>query len=241
MARRLSLYAGIALATFILALLAGTQLRSQPLTSSNRYARDQALRGSVDELENQNRQLKARVKQLTDGVKALEDQAAQRSGTALSAKAAIDAERAAVGLTALHGPGLTVTVHDGKDPNDPSDHSLGWIIHYQDLQDIVNLMWASGAEAVSVNGQRVVPTSSFFYAGVNVLINNGTRLSSPYTITALGLPSGLDGGISNRDQLTELKSRSRVYDLGLNWQRSTRLQVPAYDASFLLKYAQPAS
>jgi uncharacterized protein YlxW (UPF0749 family) len=174
-------------------------------------------------------------------VKTLEDQVAQRSGVAQSAKTAIDEERAAVGLTPLHGPGLTVTLHDGKDPNDPSDHSLGWIIHYQDLQDVVNLLWASGAEAVSVNGQRVVPTSSFFYAGVNVLINNGTRLSSPYTITALGVPSGLDGGMSNRDQLTELKSRSRVYDLGLNWQRSTRLKVPAYDASFLIKYAQPPS
>jgi len=134
---------------------------------------------------------------------------------------------------------LTIVLRDGVDPNDPADRSLGWTIHYQDLQDIVSLLWASGAEAVAVNGQRVVPSTSFHYAGVNILINNANRLTGPYTVTALGDPSTLANGVGDPDQLAELKSRNRIYRLGLSWLRSTRLSVPAYDTTFLVKSAQP--
>ena len=132
-------------------------------------------------------------------------------------------------------------MHDGTDPNDPADKSLGWTVHYQDLQDIVNVLWAAGAEGIAVNGQRVVPNTAFHYAGVNILVNNASRLSGPYTVTALGNPSSLGNGLGNPDLLAELKSRNRIYGLGFSWVRSTRLSLPAFDATFLVKYAQPIS
>jgi uncharacterized protein YlxW (UPF0749 family) len=231
--------ASVSLATFLVAWLAATQFRSQPLTPSNRFARNEALRASISELEDQNRRLKARARDLAAVVKKLEDDTAKRSSDAQRVKTLIDSEKARVGLGPLRGPGLNLSLHDGKNPNDPADRSLGWIVHYQDLQDIVNLLWANGAEAISVNQERVVPTTSFFYAGVNVLINNASRLSGPYTVTVLGDPSTLEAALRKADQLSELKSRSRLYGLGLGWQRGAQLKVPAYDASFLLRYAQP--
>ncbi len=239
-APRVSLLASVSLATFVVALLAATQFRSQPLPPSNRFARNEALTTSVNELEAQNRRLKARVQALQATIKTLEDDSAQRSSAAQQVNGLLDNQKTVVGLIALHGPGITITLHDGKDPNDPSDHSLGWVVHYQDLQDIVNLLWANGAEAISVNQQRVVPTTSFFYAGINVLVNNASRLSGPYTITAVGDPPSLETGLKDPDQLSELKSRSRIYRLGLAWQRGNSLRVPAYDATFVLRYAQPA-
>jgi uncharacterized protein YlxW (UPF0749 family) len=235
----MTVLASLSLATFLVAGVAATQFRSQPLPPSNRLARDEALRKSVNGLEDQNRQLKARVQGLQALVKAREDESARRSSAAQQINAQLDDQKVVVGLVALHGPGLTITLHDGTDPNDPADRSLGWVIHYQDLQDIVNLLWASGAEGVAVNGQRIVPSTSFFYAGVNILLNNASRITGPYTITALGDPSSLTGAIASRDQLAELKSRSRIYGLALSWLRGTRLSIPRYDATFLLKYAQP--
>ncbi len=236
----MTVLASVSLATFLVAGLAATQFRSQPLPpSSNRVARDEALRQSVNQLEDQNRTLKARVQTLQADVKTSEDESARRSSAAQEVKAQLDEQKTITGLTALHGPGLTVLAHDGVDPNDTADHSLGWTIHYQDLQDIVNLLWASGAEAIAVNGQRIVPSTAFHYAGVNILINNASRLSGPYTVIALGDPSALANGVGNPDQLAELKSRNRIYGLGLSWLRSTRLSVPAYDAAFLVKFAQP--
>jgi uncharacterized protein YlxW (UPF0749 family) len=237
----MTVLASVSLATFVVAGLAATQFRSQPLPPSNRFARDEALRKSVNELEDQNRLLKARVQGLQADVKAREDESAQRSSAAQQVNAQLDDQKVVVGLVALHGPGLTISLHDGTDPNDPADRSLGWVIHYQDLQDIVNLAWAGGAEAVAINGQRVVPTSSFFYAGINILLNNASRITGPYTVTALGDPASLARSLGNRDQLAELKSRSRIYGLGFAWIRGTHLTVPRYEATFLLKYAQPVS
>jgi uncharacterized protein YlxW (UPF0749 family) len=236
---RITVLASVSLATFLVAGLAATQFRSQPLPPSNRVAREQALRQSVNQLQDQNTALKARVQALEAGVKVGEDESARRSTAAQEVKAQLDEQKTFAGLSALHGPGLTVLLHDGTDPNSSADQSLGWTIHYQDLQDIVNLLWASGAEAIAVNGQRIVPSTAFHYAGVNILVNNASRLSPPYTVIALGDPPALANGVGNPDQLAELKSRSRIYGLGLSWVRSTRLSVPAYDATFLLKYAQP--
>jgi uncharacterized protein YlxW (UPF0749 family) len=235
----MTVLASVSLATFLVAGLAATQFRSQPLPPSNRVAREQALRQSVNQLEDQNHALKARVQALQADVKAGEDETARRSSAAQEVKAQLDEQKAFAGLTALHGPGLTVLLHDGTDPNSPSDQSLGWTIHYQDLQDIVNVLWASGAEAIAVNGQRIVPSTAFHYAGVNILVNNASRLSPPYTVIALGDPSALANGVGNPDEMAELKSRNRIYGLGFSWLRSTRLSVPVYDATFLLKYAQP--
>jgi uncharacterized protein YlxW (UPF0749 family) len=236
---RLPLVASICLATFVVSALAAAQFRSQPLPPSNRFARNEALRTSVNGLEAENQRLRAQVADLQGSVRLLEDQSAQRSGEAQRLKDLLDAQRTVVGLGALHGPGLTITLHDGKDPNDPGDRSLGWIVHYQDLQDVINLLWATGGEAITVNQQRVVPTTSFFYAGINVLVNNANRLSSPYVITVLGDPPSLISGLNDPNQLTELKSRNRSYGLGLGWRRAARLSLPAYDATFVLKYAQP--
>jgi uncharacterized protein YlxW (UPF0749 family) len=235
----MTVLASVSLATFLVTGLAATQFRSQPLPPSNRLARDEALRQSVNQLEDQNRTLKARVQTLQASVKATEDESATRSSAAQQVKAQLDDEKTIAGLTVIHGPGVTVLLHDGSDPNDPNDRSLGWTVHYQDMQDIVSLLWASGAEGIALNGQRIVPTTAFHYAGVNILVNNGNRLSAPYTVTAIGDPSALANGIADPDQLAELKSRSRIYGLGLSWLRSTRLTISAYDATFLVKYAQP--
>ena len=235
----MTVLASVSLATFLVAGLAATQFRSQPLPPSNRLARAEALRQSANQLEDQNRALKTRVRALQADVKAGEDESARRSSAAQEVKAQLDEQKTYAGLAPLHGPGLTVLLHDGADPNSSTDHSLGWTIHYQDLQDIVNVLWASGAEAIAVNGDRIVPSTAFHYAGVNILVNNASRLTGPYTVIALGDPPALANGIGNPDQLAELKSRNRIYGLGFSWLRSTRLSVPVYDAPFLVKYAQP--
>jgi hypothetical protein len=58
-------------------------------------------------------------------------------------------------------------------------------------------------------------------------------------VRALGDPSALAKGVGDPDELAELKSRNRIYRLGFSWLRSTALGVPAYDATFLVRYAQP--
>src|SRR2546430_12368911 len=74
----MTVLASVSLATFLVTSLAATQFRSQPLPPSNRLARDEALRQSVTQLEDQNRALKARIQGLQVEVKAGEDESARR-------------------------------------------------------------------------------------------------------------------------------------------------------------------
>src|SRR5205809_3574605 len=127
----MTVLASVSLATFLVTGLAATQFRSQPLASSNRLARDEALRQSVNQLEDQNRALKARVQALQSEVKAREDESAHRSSAVQQVKALLDEQRAIAGLTALHGPGWTIHLRDGVHPNHPADRPLRRTIHYQ--------------------------------------------------------------------------------------------------------------
>src|SRR3989442_14483360 len=101
----MTVLASVSLATFLVTGLAATQFRSQPLASSNRLARDEALRQSVNQLEDPNRALKARVQALQNEVKAREHEGARRSSADQQVKALVDEKRAIAGLTTLHGAG----------------------------------------------------------------------------------------------------------------------------------------
>src|SRR2546428_10996434 len=108
----MTVLASVSLATFLVAGLAATQFRSQPLPPSNRLARDEALRKSVNQLEDQNRALKARVQTLQADVKAGGGESGPRSSAAQGGKAQLDEQKTVAGPTALHRAGLTVLLPD---------------------------------------------------------------------------------------------------------------------------------
>ena len=63
------------------------------------------------------------------------------------------------------------------------------MVHQQDVQAVVNALWAGGAEAMQLMDQRVISTSAVRCVG-NTLILQGRVYSPPYTITAVGDPDG---------------------------------------------------
>ena len=116
------------------------------------------------------------------------------------------------------------------------DNKRDFQVKYTDIQDVVNLLWSSGAESVSVNNQRVVASSSFFVAGTDVLLN-GTHLTPPYHIEAVGDGNAFNQALSDNNQLSELKNRSEIYQLKLTWQTQRSLSLPAYDGAVTNRYA----
>lgn len=97
----------------------------------------------------------------------------------------LDRLRALGGFTALAGPGVLVEIRDadralllGEDPNDV-------LVHYTDLQAIVNELWAAGAEAVAINGERFTVNSAIQCVGTTVLVNR-RRITPPFRIEAIG-------------------------------------------------------
>jgi uncharacterized protein YlxW (UPF0749 family) len=143
--------------------------------------------------------------------------------------------RARMGLVAAEGPGLVVTLDDSSDRQSPSGNLNDLVIHSQDVQAVANGLWAAGAEALAVNGQRVVPTSAILCVG-NTLLINGTVHSPPFRFTALG--AGLRNPFLNDPLVARFAEDADRFKLGFKVEDKDRLGVPAYTGSSKVRFAR---
>jgi uncharacterized protein YlxW (UPF0749 family) len=226
----------IVVVTFLLSTAVTAQIKASLVPASNRVARDQQLVRSAQALEQDNANLRRQLQVIQDQVKRDNERLAQTSQQALAAQLAARDLKERAGMTRVNGPGVSVDLANGNDPHVASDNRRDWLVKYLDLQDVVSLLWSANAEAVSVNDQRVVATTSFFTAGTDVLLN-GVHLASPYHVEAIGDGGHFNDVFSSPDNLAELKSRKDIYQLKLHWQSERSLTLPAYDGAFILRYA----
>jgi uncharacterized protein YlxW (UPF0749 family) len=215
------------------------QLKASAIPSSNKVARNQALVSSAQALEQDNQGLRAQLAALNRAVRDLNSKLGDRSGQAKAVETALREQKNRSGLTAASGPGIAVQLANGNDPHANADTKRDWEVKYVDIQDVVNLLWSAGAEAVSVNHQRVVPTSSFYVAGSDLLLN-GVHLTAPYEVDGIGDGSRFNSALSDGGNLPDLKSRSELYQLKLTWQTQRSLRLPAYDGALVVRYAVAA-
>jgi uncharacterized protein YlxW (UPF0749 family) len=144
----------------------------------------------------------------------------------------LDALSLAAASTAIIGPGLTVIVTDpGASPNlsDVSKQRVSGsrqIILDRDLQLVVNSLWASGAEAISVGGVRVGPNVTIRQAGGAILVDNNPT-SSPYKILAVGPPHSMRDVFDSSPGLQRLRLLEVSYSVGVTVNVSDGLSLPA--------------
>ncbi len=106
------------------------------------------------------------------------------------------------GLVDVKGPGITIKLDDA--PARLPDTPVNWlIIHDQDIKVILNELKKAGAQAIAINGERVVPMSEQVCAGPTILINDN-RHSVPYFIEAIGDPDVLYDSISTSSRIAEM-------------------------------------
>lgn len=126
----------------------------------------------------------------------------------------------AAGVQAVHGPGVTVTLADHGSPEDRS------IVLDRDLQAVVNALWQSGAEAVSVGDVRVGPAVTVRQAGGAMLVDN-RPVPSPYRITAIGSPAKLQTGFVVSPAYLRMSAVAQLYGIGFDLKPADDLQLPA--------------
>jgi uncharacterized protein YlxW (UPF0749 family) len=144
----------------------------------------------------------------------------------------LDALGLAAASTAVIGPGLKVTVTDpGASPNlsDVSKQRVNGsrqIILDRDLQLVVNSLWASGAEAISVGGVRIGPNVTIRQAGGAILVDNNPT-SSPYAILAVGPPRAMRDVFDNSPGLQRLRLLQISYGVVVTVDVADGLSLPA--------------
>jgi uncharacterized protein YlxW (UPF0749 family) len=227
---RLAGVAVVALIALAVGFVLAGQVRAQLLTPSNQVARYQALVRSVQELEATNADERGQIADLRAQIDALESDAAARSATTQALKNQVSDLRAHAGLVAMHGPGVEVVLRDGVS-GPGSGSGTGYLVNFQDVQDVVNLLFAQGAEAVAVGGRRITPLSAFSGSEGQIVIDQGPPLASPVKVDAIGDRNRMVAALDDPSALPGVRARQVQFSLHLTFEGLPDVSVPASDSS----------
>ncbi len=138
-----------------------------------------------------------------------------------------------LGNTDVTGTGVRVTLTDGKTDSSTIDPSY-FLVHAENILQVVNEMRNAGAEAISINGERVVTTTAISCDG-NVIVVNGKKVNSPIQITAIGLTELLSTLNRPGSTLEYFKENSgKIVD----FKKNTNLEIQKYTGVINFKYAK---
>lgn len=142
------------------------------------------------------------------------------------------------GLTSVEGPGIRVALSDAPDAGkDPDIDGNIQVVHQQDIQAYVNALWAGGAEAISLQGQRLMATTGIRCVGPSVVLD-GVPYSPPYVIEAIGDVSGMQRALDETPETLIYARYAREYQLGLVVEPLDHIEVKAYANPVSLTHAK---
>lgn len=145
----------------------------------------------------------------------------------------------AAGRLPVTGPGLTVSLTDATDSTSRPEWAVNddLVVHQQDLQAVINALWSGGAEAMSLQDQRVISTTAFRCVG-NVLLLHDRHYSPPYVVRAIGDPEDLEAALLASPAIQTYLDWVEAVGLGWSVTVEDELTLPAYEGSLELRHAR---
>lgn len=148
-----------------------------------------------------------------------------------------DSENAGNGtmLPEVEGPGLVVTLDDSPlwenmiDTNGSSANINDYVVHQQDVEAVVNALWAGGAESMKIMDQRVLFNSAVRCSG-NVLLLQGKKYSPPFKISAIGPVDGMKKALDDSKEVSIYRQYVSAFGLGWQVDEKDKLHFEATDA-----------
>ncbi|WP_296895823.1 DUF881 domain-containing protein [uncultured Megamonas sp.] len=141
------------------------------------------------------------------------------------------------GTTAVKGPGVVLSIEDSKKNISSTDNTNLYIIHDEDVLKVINELRAAGAEAISLNDQRLISTSEIRCAGPTISVNN-TRVAAPFVIKAIGNAKSMEDAINMRGGVAESLS---VWGIKIDIKKDNNIVIPAYKGATEFKYVTSIS
>jgi uncharacterized protein YlxW (UPF0749 family) len=181
-----------------------------------------------DRLQQQLDSLRAKVTAARNAALSASDQGA-------TLQAEIQLLEPVAGGVPVEGPGVEVMLDNAKDTSNPGSSSLG-VIYDRDIQAVVDALFAGGAEAIAVNGERLTTRTAIREAGDAILVDY-RPLAPPYLIDAIG-PPGLRESFLKSQTGSLYQNWRQVYGLGFSVDDRARLTLPSA-ADQVVHYAKP--
>jgi len=227
----------------VVAVCAGLLFATSAQTSQGTDLRSSGRSDLVDVVRAQDHALSVRaasVQQLQAEVDALTAGAAPGNNSVARLRAEAATLAPIAGAQAVSGPGLSVTLNDAKRtaaslPKDFTADDI--VVHQQDVQSVVNALWAGGAEAMMLMDQRVISTSAVRCVG-NTLILHGRVYSPPYVIQAIGDVPAMRAGLDQSEPVTIYRQYASLLGLGYEVKSLGKVTFPGYSGSLSLLNAK---
>jgi uncharacterized protein YlxW (UPF0749 family) len=144
-----------------------------------------------------------------------------------------------VGLTPVTGPAVTVTLDDA--PSSVAANGIEpdlLVVHQQDIQAVVNAFWSGGAEAVTIQGKRVISTTAVKCVG-NTVVLHGIPYGPPYEISAIGDQGRLHAALAESQPIQIYQQYVAAYGLVFREESEARVKFPGHEGSLDLVHAVP--
>ncbi|MDO8149573.1 DUF881 domain-containing protein [Isoptericola sp. b515] len=142
------------------------------------------------------------------------------------------------GSVAVSGPGLVVTLSDGAVGTAQDGSATSAPVQAIDLQRVVNALWASGAEAISVGGERLTSVSAIRHAGQAIMVDLVPLPGPSYAVEAIGDPEAMQTAYARTDAPAYTQLLSSQYGIGSSLETADSLELAGV-GSQLLRYAEP--
>lgn len=218
------------LALVLLGLLTGTAVQSVRHRAEASAGLRAGLAAEVRERAAESDRLQAEAARLQAEVIAARDRALEADAHGRRLSERVRALELAAGTTPVTGPGLIVVLDDALPGEDPEvtgaePAATGRVLD-RDLQDVVNGLWAAGAEAVAVSDVRLSSRAAIRSAGEAVLVDF-RPLSPPYEVEAIGDPRDLEIGFLDGPAGRRLQTLSDVTGIRYDAERTDGLSLPA--------------
>lgn len=199
----------------------------------------QVLAEQVTELEQEQQDLREQIEAAEASVVEFQHASTTSSSALAEVNRQLDAARLSAGLTALRGPGVVIEIADSKRVVPDGENPANYLVLVDDLRDIVAALWAEGAEAISINGERLVATSSIYGVGASVLVNTAF-LSPPFRIEAIGSDGLLDRFSTDAAFRGRVAQRIDAFGLEFASQAADSLDIPAFIGNTRFRWAVPS-
>lgn len=144
----------------------------------------------------------------------------------------LNAASVLAGLVDVKGEGVVVTINDSTSTSPDLSAEAG-LVHDTDLVSIVTELKAAGAEAISINGQRIIATTPIRCVGPTIQINS-VKVAAPFYIKAIGNAQYLESALNIKGGIV---SSLRSYGLSIEVTRQSDIKIDKYDGSFKLRTA----
>lgn len=226
---------GLAFVSLVLGLALALQFRNvQRLGGIVSLQRTEDLTRRVEQLQQENDGLRTQIRDHQRRITEFENAIQDEDESIKLIHEQLERARTIAGLTDVEGPGVIVTI-DVK-------HTLNWgadaivqDIHFNDLLKLVNELNAAGAEAISINDERIIATTEIRSAG-NFIVINTNRYNTPFEIKAIGNPETLEASLKLLGGVTDELS---AY-LDIRIRRDDIISIPKYSGPLDHRFAQPA-